>query len=397
MTFHQPFSTPSPLLVFPSASPTFKLRSTPTRKLPTPIDWTTENEQLFMLDTNYPLTIDYPYEDINCRCNDIDCTCAIIEDNDSIEHETGAFYYNLFSPNDKVEEEEEEEHDDDYENKKTTEMTKPKRIPTHRLLRHSTPDFLTLYNHLDRIDTYLPPPINNRTRYTSPLQRQHSSTSSLASLFSDSNASIKGIYPSSNKENRPCILSTSLSPPPPPSPPTSFLNRRHTIMENNNSNNDNNNNNNNATANYFTSCFTSPNESFTSLTSSISSSYISSLSSSEQNSSNNDSSNRILFHKENNEFNVMIPSIVEERRRGRKKRNGIPFPYQEKRNTMHITNSNNQGTMKTLSSTSSSKPSVSTTIREQNYHAHFVKKKSKFSQIVSKMKRAAERPFKLIE
>ncbi|KAI9305945.1 hypothetical protein BJ944DRAFT_58838 [Cunninghamella echinulata] len=385
MTFHQPFSTPSPLLVFPSASPTSKLRSTPTRKLPTPIDWTTENEQLFMLDTNYPPTIDYSFEDINCRCNDIDCICATIEDNDDIEHEAGSFYYDLFPPNDKGE----EEQDDDYENKKITEITKPKKISTHRLLRHSTPDFLALYKHLDRIDAYLPPPINNRTRYTSPLQRQHSSASSLASLFSDSNASIKGIYPNSNKENRSCILSTSLSPPP-PSPPTSSLNRRHTIMEDNH--------NNNPTSNHFISYFTSsPNESFTSLTSSISSSYISSISSSEQNSSSNDSSNRILFHREKNEFNAMIPSIVEERRRGRKKRNEIPFPYQEKRNITYMVNSNNQDTMKTLSSTSSSKPSVSTTIREQNYRAHFVKKKSKFSQIVSKMKRAAEKPFKLIE
>ncbi|ORX58931.1 hypothetical protein DM01DRAFT_1333538, partial [Hesseltinella vesiculosa] len=52
MNDFRPFSTPSPLLEFPSASPTSKLRCTPTRKPPTPIDWTKECHQVMALEAN---------------------------------------------------------------------------------------------------------------------------------------------------------------------------------------------------------------------------------------------------------------------------------------------------------------------------------------------------------
>lgn len=39
---YTPLSTPSPLLVFPSASPTPKLSCTPSRKPPSPFDWPAE-------------------------------------------------------------------------------------------------------------------------------------------------------------------------------------------------------------------------------------------------------------------------------------------------------------------------------------------------------------------
>lgn len=52
MADFRPFSTPSPLLVFPSASPTSKLQCTPTRKPPSPIDWTEECYQGMLLEAN---------------------------------------------------------------------------------------------------------------------------------------------------------------------------------------------------------------------------------------------------------------------------------------------------------------------------------------------------------
>lgn len=334
MTFYQPFSTPSPLLVFPAASPSSKLRSTPTRKLPTPVDWTKEHNLIYSLETSYsPIVDDFP--DIS----------------DDIEVDEKDFY----------------------------EKRPGRNLSKYR--RHSTPEFLNLYDLCigDQEDEEVEEEDDallsvHLASFKETYQRPTST--SLMNLHS---------YLQSNDQLD--ITSTPSSNLHPVSTRTTDT----TLYENNN-------NNNNISKNLISSCYSSPNASLISLISSISSSYVSSYSNSEQSSSNNNtnSSNSEHLFDDNKEGSAIIPTILLEKRRGRKKRNEIPFPYQEKRKTNHQIMINHD-TIKTLSSNSSSKPSVSTTIRERNYHAHFVKKKSKFSQLVSKMKRAAERPFKLIE
>ncbi|ORZ25033.1 hypothetical protein BCR42DRAFT_399234 [Absidia repens] len=100
MADFRPFSTPSPLLVFPSASPTSKLRCTPTRKPPSPIDWAEECHQGMLLEAN------------------------------------GAHYHHHSRSHD--EQNKNVQHFKDY--------ITPVMMIDSTLRRHSTPDFMTLYH-----------------------------------------------------------------------------------------------------------------------------------------------------------------------------------------------------------------------------------------------------------
>ncbi|KAI8343161.1 hypothetical protein BC941DRAFT_410579 [Chlamydoabsidia padenii] len=54
MTDFRPFSTPSPSLVFPAASPCSKLKCTPTRKPPLPIDWAISSPHIILFESSHP-------------------------------------------------------------------------------------------------------------------------------------------------------------------------------------------------------------------------------------------------------------------------------------------------------------------------------------------------------
>ncbi|CAO3580299.1 unnamed protein product [Absidia cylindrospora] len=143
MTDFRPFSTPSPLLVFPSASPTSKLRCTPTRKPPSPIDWTEECHQGMLLEAN------------------------------------GAHYHHYSRSND-----EQNKNVQHFKNYIT-----PVMMIDSTLRRHSTPDFMTLY-HGENLPSESPEPSTTDLGFKSPKIQSNLPAITVPSSNSSSNLSI---------------------------------------------------------------------------------------------------------------------------------------------------------------------------------------------------------------
>ncbi|CAO3635519.1 unnamed protein product [Cunninghamella blakesleeana] len=362
MTSYQPFSTPSPLLVFPSASPTSKLRSTPTRKLPTPVDWTKEYDLIYSFETNHP-----------SKTDDFIDLSELSDENMKYDDEIGIF-----------------------------EGLQSNRKPL-KYRRHSTPDFLNLYdlgleedeeekekeekeekNKIDKLNE-LPSSFLESLRYKFPTAIDH------ALKYSRSH------HPLSYNQHG--LGSTSLHLLPTSTPllttttpkDTTFIenninininndndninndsdsdddnddddndndiyinnNDKNNSTNNNDSNNSHNNHNNNNSSrnkndnntlkNLFSSCYSSPNASLISLTSSISSSYVSSYSNGEVSSHNNSYHDRLFndLHQEDGdeeeeEGSALLQSILLENKRSKKKEMKFLFNINMKKEPLLI-------------------------------------------------------------
>ncbi|KAI8072307.1 hypothetical protein BC940DRAFT_292275 [Gongronella butleri] len=282
------FSTPSPLLVFPSASPSSKLRCTPTRKPPSPIDWTKECHQSMALEANHAHEQMFPRMSV------------------------------VFDERD------------------------PMLTMASHLRRHSTPDFFAAFSteEEEMINRLYGSDNDDDNDFAVHSRSSVREDDLLASMLRHSIA----LAPSSARNSM-------MLPPASPSPP--ILHRP-----------------------------SAPNGS--------NSSQMHSLVNASSSSSSYESStlSTATDDDENDTFDVNaqydMPPIVLERREQRRQ-----ALLQEHRTHYGAS---------TTSSWLSNVPTESTTTRERNFHQRLItRKKSKFGLFIDRMKRAAERPFRIID